>query len=157
MSSNRTNNIDNSNVDINNQGDDSSSGSSVYIREIPGNNPTESDTEESVDSQVSRLKCTIKVKVKFRLKESVTKFATVKVTQDDLHQCRVYTVDPVKQRRIEEKTGGTITQIWSRAAGSLTFELEVREKRQAPQVFGPLTEAKTKTQEQYAKRKRGDP
>jgi len=95
MSSNRSNNINNE-TNVNNQGDDSSSGSSVFIRVIPGNNPTDSDTEGSVDSQVSRPKYTIKVKVKFGSKEGITEFTTIKVTQDDFHECRVYTVDPVK-------------------------------------------------------------
>jgi len=157
MSSNRNNKIDNSN--INNRGDDSSSGSSVYVRVIPGNDPTDSDTEGSVDSQVSRPKCTIKVKVKFGLKEGTTEFTSIKVTQDDFHECRVYTMDPVKQRQTE-KRGGIVTKVWSSAAGPLTFELEVREKKQPPQLFGPLTEAKTKdwkNHKQYLKKKRGDP
>jgi len=154
MSSNRNNDNDNNNVDINNQGDDSSSGSSVYARVIPGNGPTDSDTESSVDSQVSNPKCTIKVKAKFGSKESITEFITIKVTQDDFHECRVYTVDPVKQRRTEKKTG-PVTKVWSSAAGPVTFELEVREKKHPPQLFGPLTEAKAKDQEQFLKRKRG--
>jgi len=65
-------------------------------------------------------------------------------------------VDPVKQRQTE-KRGGLITKVWSSAAGPLTFELEVRERKQPPQLFGPLTEAKTRDHEQYLKRKRGDP
>jgi len=89
-------------------------------------------------------------------KQTITEVATIKVTQDDFHECRVYTVDPVKQRRIEEKTG-PITRVWSRAGGCVTFELEVREKKQPPQLFGPLTEAKTREYEQHLKRKRGDP
>jgi len=97
-------NIDNY-ININDEAEASSKGSSVYVRVIPGNAPTESDTEGSVDSQVSRPECTIKVKVKFGSKQSITEFATVKVAQDDFHECRVYTVDPVKQRQIEEKTG----------------------------------------------------
>jgi len=67
----------------------------------------------------------------------------------------VYTVDPVKQRQIEEKTR-TITQVWSRAPGCVTFELEAREKKQPPQLLGPLTEAKTKEYQQHLKRKRED-
>jgi len=63
-------------------------------------------------------------------------------------------VDPNKQRQIEEKTG-TITRVWSRAGGCATFELEIRKKKEPPQFFGPLTEAKTKAQEQHLKRKRG--
>ena len=67
MSINRNNDTNNeTNVtNINNQEDDhSSSGSSFYVRFIPGNNPTDLETEGSVDSQVSRPKCTIKVTVK---------------------------------------------------------------------------------------------
>ena len=124
-------------ININDEAEASSEESSVYVRVIPGNAPTESDTEGSVDSQVSRPKCAIKVKVKFGLKQSITEFATIKVTQDDFHECRVYTVDPVKQRGIDEKTG-TTTRVWSRAAGCVTFELEVCGKKQPPQVFGCL-------------------
>jgi len=103
---------------------------------------------------VKRPKCTIKVEFgSVWEKQSITEVATIKVTQDNFHECRVYTVDPVKQRRIEEKTG-TITRVWSRAAGCVTFELKVRKRKQPPQVFGPLTEAKTKGQEQYLERKR---
>jgi len=156
MSSNRANDIGNSNVDINSQEDDSSSGSSVFVRVIPGNNPTDSDTEGSIDSQVSCPKCTIKVKAKFGSKESITEFIPIKVAQDDFHECRVYTADPVKQRQTKKRTGA-VTKVWLSAAGPLTFELEVRERSQPPQLFGPLTEAKTKDHEQYLKRKRGDP
>jgi len=151
-------NIDNK-TNINNQGDDSSSGSSVFIRIIPGNDPTDSDTEGSVDSQVSRPKCAIRVKVKFGLKKGITEFTTIKVTQDDFHECRVYTVDPVKQRQTE-KRGGLITKVWSSEERPLTFKLEAREKKKPPQIFGPLTEAKTndwKNHELHLKRKRGDP
>jgi len=157
MNSNRNNEIDNSN--INNLEDDSSSGSSFYVRIIPGNDPTDSDTEGSVDSQVSRPKCTIKVTVKCGSKEGITEFASIKVTQDDFHECRVYTVDPVKQRQTE-KRGGLVTKVWSSAAGPLIFKLKVREKKKPPQLFGPLTEAKTRVQEDhelYLKRKREDP
>jgi len=157
MNSNRNNEIDNSN--INNLEDDSSSGSSFYVRIIPGNDPTDSDTEGSVDSQVSRPKCTIKVTVKCGSKEGITEFTSIKVTQDDFHECRVYTVDPVKQRQTE-KRGGLVTKVWSSAAGPLIFKLKVREKKKPPQLFGPLTEAKTRVQEDhelYLKRKREDP
>jgi len=97
------------------------------------------------------------VKVKFGSvweAQAITQVVTIKVTQDDFHECRVYAVDPNKQRRIEEKTG-TIKRVWSRAGGYATFELEIRKKKDPPQFFGPLTEAKTKAQEQYLKRKRG--
>ena len=114
------NDINNSN--INNLEDDSSSGSSFYVRIIPGNDPTDSETEGSVDSQVSRPKCTIKVTVKCGSKEGITEFTSIKVTQDDFHECRVYTVDPVKQRQTE-KRGGLVTKVWSSAAGPLIFEL----------------------------------
>jgi len=146
MSSNRSNDIDNE-TNINNQEDDSS-GSSLYVRFIPGNNPTDSETEGSVDSQVSRPKLTIKVTVKCGSKEGITEFTSIKVTQDDFHECRVYTVDPVKQRQTE-KRGGLVTKVWSSAAGPLIFELEVREKPQPPQLFGPLTKEKTKQWEAF--------
>jgi len=153
-------NIDNeTNININNQGDDSSSGSSVFIRIIPGNNPTDSDTEGSVDSQVSRPKSTIRVKVKFGSKKGITEFTTIQVTQDNFHECRVYTVDPVKQRQTEKREG-LIAKVWSSEEGPLTFELKVREKKRPPQIFGPLTKAKTedwKNHDLYLKRKRGDP
>jgi len=99
------------------------------------------------------------VKAKFGSKKGITEFTTIKVTQDDFHECRVYTMDPVKQRQTE-KRGGPITKVWSSEEGPLTFELEVREKKKPPQIFGPLTEAKTndwKNHELYLKRKRGDP
>jgi len=150
MSSNRNNDIN-----INNQEDDSSSGSSFYVRIIPGNDPTDSETEGSVDSQVSRPKCTIKVTVKCGSKEGITEFTSIKVTQDNFHECRVYTVDPVKQRQTK-KRGGLVTKVWSSAAGPLIFELEVREKKEPLQLFGPLTEAKTRQNELYLKRKRDD-
>jgi len=112
----------NNETNINNQEDDSSSGSSFYVRIIPGKDPTDSETEGSVDSQVSRPKCTIKVTVKCGSKEEITEFTSIKVTQDDFHKCRVYTVDPVKQRQTE-KRGGLVTKVWSSAAGPLIFEL----------------------------------
>ena len=162
MSSNRSNDINNktnNETNVNNQEDDSSSGSSFYVRFIPGNDPTDSETEGSVDSQVSRPKLTIKVAVKCRSKEGTTEFTSIKVTQSDFHECKVYTVDPVKQRQTE-KRGGLVTKVWSSAAGPLIFELEVREKKQPPQLFGPLTKEKTKQWEEHElslKRKREDP
>jgi len=149
----------NNETNVNNQEDDSSSGSSFYVRIIPGKDPTDSETEGSVDSQVSRPKCTIKVTVKCGSKEGITEFTSIKVTQDDFHECRVYTVDPVKQRQTE-KRGGLVTKVWSSAAGPLIFELEVQEKKEPPQLCGPLTEAKTKQwadHEQHLKRKRDGP
>jgi len=160
MSNNRSNDTNNeTNININNQEDDSSTGSSFYVRFIPGNDPADSETEGSVDSQVSRPKLTIKVTVKCGSKEGITEFTSIKVTQDDFHECRVYTVDPVKQRQTE-KRGGLVTKVWSGAAGPLIFELEVREKKQPPQLFGPLTKEKTKQWEEHElslKRKREDP
>jgi len=158
MSSNRSNDINNE-ININNQEDDSSTGSAFYVRFIPGNDPTDSETEGSVDSQLSRPKLTIKVTVQYGSKEGITEFTSIKVTQDDFHECRVYTVDPVKQRQTE-KRGGLVTKVWSSAAGPLIFELEVREKPQPPQLFGPLTKEKTKQWEAHElslKRKREDP
>jgi len=161
MSGNNLDQVYNRNPDINFQPYLDTSESSVEVRlsrpRDPDTAPAESDTEGSVDSQVKRPKCTIKVKFgSIWEKQTITEVATIKVTQDDFHECRVYAVDPVKQRRIEEKTG-TITRVWSRAAGTVTFELKVREKKQPPQLFGPLTEAKTKDHEEYLKRKRDNP
>jgi len=164
-SNNRSNNLDtmhNRNPDINFQPYLDTSNSSVKVRlshpSDPDTAPTKSDMDGSVDSQAKRPKCTIKVKFgSVWEKQSITEVATIKVTQDDFHECRAYyTVDPVKQRRIKVKTR-TITRVWSRAGGCVTFELEVREKKQPPQLFGPLTEAKTREYEQHLKRKRGDP
>ena len=144
-------------TNTNNQEDDSSSGSSVssvYVRIIPGNDPTDSDTEGSVDSQASRLKCTIRVQVKKGSDKGITEFATVQVTQDDFHECRVYTVDPVKQRQKRRRARSNVVKIWSSAApGPLEFELEVREKKQPLQLFGPLTKEQTEKHEKYLKRK----
>jgi len=162
MSINRNNDTNNETniTNINNQEDNhSSSGSSFYVRFIPGNDPTDSETEGSVDSQVSRPKLTIKVTVKCGSKEGITEFTSIKVTQDDFHECRAYTVDPVKQRQTE-KRGGLVTKVWSSAAGPLIFELKVREKKQPPQLFGPQTEEKTKQWAEHElclKRKREDP
>jgi len=161
---NRSNNlaqVHNRNPDINFQPYLDASELSVEARlsrpRDPDTAPMESDTEGSVDSQVKHPKCAVKVKFGFmREKQMITEVATIKVTQDDFYECSVYTVDPVKQRCIEEKTG-TLTQVWSRAAGCVTFELKIREKKSPPQHFGSLTEAKTKAQEQCAKRKGGDP
>jgi len=164
MSSNNSNNnldsVYNRNPDINFQVFEDDSDSTVEPRPWRPRDPdtalTESDTDGSVDSQVKRPKCTVKVKFGSLWEaQAITQVATIKVTQDDFHECRVYTVDPNKQSRIEEKTG-TITRVWSRAGGCATFELEIRKKKEPPQFFGPLTEAKTKAQEQYSKRKRDD-
>jgi len=123
----------------------------------PDTAPTEDNSEGSFASQVRRPKCTAKVKFGSVWEhQSIAEVATIKVTQEVFHQCRVYTVDPVKQRRIEEKTGDLI-QVWSIAPGCVTFELEMREKRKPLQLFGLLTEAKTKEEKQYLKRKREDP
>ena len=163
MSSNRRNEINETNINNQeerpHQEDDSSTGSAFYVRFIPGNDPTDSETEGSVDSQLSRPKLTIKVTVQCGSKEGITEFTSIKVTQDDFHECRVYTVDPVKQRQTEHR-GGLVTKVWSSGAGPLIFELEVREKPQPPQLFGPLTKEKTKQWEAYElslKRKREDP
>jgi len=151
-----SNNNNETNINKRSNQEDDSSGSSFYVRIIPGNDPTDSETEGSVNSQVSRPKCTIKVTVKCGSKEGTTEFTSIKVTQDDFHECRVYTVDPVKQRQTE-KRGGLVTKVWSSAAGPLIFELEVREKKEPLQLFGPLTKEKTRQNEQHLKRKREDP
>ena len=74
------------NIDINFQPNIDTSDSSVEVRltqpRDPDTAPTESDTEGSVDSQVSRPKCI--VKVKFRSvweQQAITEVATIKVTQ----------------------------------------------------------------------------
>ena len=164
MSNDNSNNnnlasVYNRNPDINFQVFDDDSDTSIEVRLARPRDPdtalTESDSD-SFDSQEKRPKCTVKVKFGSVWEaQAITQVATIKVTQDDFHECRVYTVDPNKQRRIEEKTG-TITRVWSRAGGCATFELEIRKKKEPPQFFGPLTEAKTKAQEQYSKRKRDD-
>ena len=109
-----------------------------------------------MDSQVSRPKCTIRIQVKKGSEKGVSEFATVKVTQDDFHECRVYTMDPVKQRQKRRRAGSNVVKIWSSAAGPLEFELEVPEKKAPLQLFGPLTEEQTRKEEQYLKRKRGE-
>ena len=157
--SNNENNTAQLQPDINFQPDIDTSDSSVEVRltqpRDPDTAPTESDTEGSVDSQVSRPKCIVKVKFgSVWEQQAITEVATIKVTQDDFFQCRVYTKGPVKQRQIEEKVGPPITRVWSSATGPLTFELEVREKKQPPQIFGPLTEARAKDHEKYLKRQR---
>ena len=118
MSINRSNEINNE-TNTNNQEDDSSSGSSVYVRVIPGNDPTDYDTEGSADSQALRPKCTIRIQVKKGSDKGISEFATVKVTQDDFHKCRVYTVDPVKQRRKQKRRGKDVVKVWSSAADPL--------------------------------------
>ena len=161
MSSNNNHNLASvydRNPDINFQVFEDDSDSSIEVRlarpRDPDTAPTDSDSD-SFDSQEKRPKCTVKVKFGSVWEaQAITQVATIKVTQDDFHECRVYTVDPIKQRRIEEKTG-TITRVWSSTGGCATFELKIRKKREPPQFFGPLTEAKTKAQEQYLKRKRG--
>jgi len=105
------------------------SDSSVKVRLLqprdPDTAPTASDTDGLLDSQVERPKCTVKVKFgSVWEKQTITEVATIKVTQDDFYQCRVYTKDPIKQRRIKEKTG-PITRVWSRAGGCVTFELKI--------------------------------
>jgi len=100
---NGLNNVHNRNPDINFQPYLDTSDSSVEVRlsrpRDPDTAPTESDTDGSVDSQVKRPKCAIKVKFgSVWEKQLITKVITIKVTQDDIHECRVYTVDPVKQR-----------------------------------------------------------
>jgi len=163
MSSNNSNNnlasVYNRNPYINFQVFDDDSDTSIEVRlarpRDPDTAPTESDSD-SFDSQEKQPKCTVKVKFGSVWEaQAITQVATIKVTQDDFHECRACAVDPNKQRRIEEKTG-TITRVCSRAGGCATFELEIRKKKDPPQFFGPLTEAKAKAQEQYAKRKRDD-
>ena len=158
MSNNRSNNNNNNKTGIQPFLFQDSSESSIEVRQLRPRDPdtpsTESDTDGSVDSQARRPRCTVKVKFgSVWKKQSISEVATIKATQDVFHQCRVYTKEPNKQRRIEEEV---LTRVWSRAGGCVTFELKIREKRQPLQVFGPLTEAKTKELEQHLKRKRED-
>jgi len=80
---------------------DSGSESLIEIRIRRAPDPDAAPTEDDSDSHDSQLRCPkCTIKVKFAVlweKGSKTKSATVKVTQDDFHQCRVYTVEPVKQ------------------------------------------------------------
>jgi len=84
----------------------------------------------------------------------IKEVATIKVTQSKHFECRAYTADPVKQEITQEKTldrqyKGDLTRNWSTAAVEATFELEIRRKRKPKQLFGPLTEEKTKSLEQH--------
>jgi len=120
---------------------------------------TASDTEGSVDSQVKPPACTIKIKFGSVWETQCVKdVATIKVKSKDF-EVRAYTVPPVNQEITQERTlkgkyKGGLTRIWSKAPGEATFELEIRKKRKPKQLFGPLTEEKTRALEQHLKRKR---
>jgi len=92
--------------------------------------------------------------------QCVKDVATIKVKSKDF-EVRAYTVPPVNQEITQERTlrgkyKGELTRIWSKAPVEATFELEVRKKRRPKQLFGPLTEEKTRALEQQKKRKRED-
>jgi len=120
---------------------------------------TESDTEGSVDSQVKPPACIIKIKFGSVWETRCVKdVATIKVKSKDF-EVRAYTIPPVNQEITQERTlngryKGELTRIWSKAPGEATFELEIRKKRKPKQLFGPLTEEKTRALEQHLKRKR---
>jgi len=122
---------------------------------------TASDTEGSVDSQVKPPACTIRIKFGSVWETQCVKdVATIKVKSKDF-EVRAYTVPPVNQEITQERTlrgkyKGELTRIWSKAPGEATFELEIRKKRKPKQLFGPLTEEKTRALEQHLKRKRED-
>ena len=91
-----------SNVDVNIQQDDSSSGSSVNVRAIPGNQLTEALSSDSEPSTEEREKgCIIEVRVETQLSRNYTqaKGVRVRVLQSNLHRVRIYTPEDIKQRQ----------------------------------------------------------
>jgi len=92
-------NIDNE-TNVNNQEDSSSSGSSIFVRVIPGNQLTEgssSDSQSEPSTGERERRCIIKVRVEAPLSSPRSKGVTIRVLKSNLHRVRIYTPEDIEQ------------------------------------------------------------
>ena len=127
-------NIDNKTDINNNQEDDSSSRSSVYIRVIPGNQLTEassSDSEPEPSTEERERQCIIEVRVETQLSRDYTQArgVRVRVLQSNLHRVRIYTPEDIEQKQESCNPNEDTIRIWSpENCVPWKFEIEIQER-----------------------------
>jgi len=120
-----------SNVNSNIREEDSSSGSSVDIRVIPGNALTEassSDSEPSCSTNERERRYVIKILVETPQSRShnQAKGVTVRLLQSNLHRVRIYAPDDIEQAK---DTYEDSIRVWSpENVIPWKFEIEVQER-----------------------------
>ena len=112
--------------------EDSSSGSSVDIRVLPGSSLT---GEESSDSNAtfggSEKSCILEVRVETQLSRDYTqaKGVRIRVLQSDLHRVRVFTPEDIEQRQEGVNPNEDVIRVWSpENCIPWKFEIEVTER-----------------------------
>jgi len=146
-------NIDNE-ANINNREDDSSSGSSMFVRVIPGNQLTEalsSDLEPEPSTEERERRCIIEVRVETQLSRDYTQArgVRVRVQQSNLHRVRIYTPEDIEQKQESCNPNEDTIRIWSpENCVPWKFEIEIQErdpvnplKRPASRPGSPQQEA----------------
>jgi len=124
-------NIDNE-ANINNQEDNSSSGSSIFVQVIPGNQLTEASSSDS-QSEPSRgdreRHCIIEVGVEAPLSSPRRKGVTLRVLQSNLHRVRIYTPLDLEQAHKGVNPNEDTIRVWS-PEGCIPwkFEIEITER-----------------------------
>jgi len=144
----------NINNKINNQGDSSSSGSSTFVRVIPGNQLTEassSDSEPEPSTEERERRCVIKVRLETQLSRDCTQARGVRVRllQSNLHGVRIYTPEDIEQKQESCNPNEDTIRIWSpENCVPWKFEMETQErdpvnplKRPASRPGSPQQEA----------------
>ena len=147
MSTNRSSEINNE-TNINDQEEDSSSGSSVDIRVIPGNSLTGDESSDSDPPPEEREKrCIIEVRVETQLSRDYTqaKGVRVRVLQSNLHRVRIFTPEDIEQRQEGCNPNEDVIRVWSpEHCIPWKFEIKVTErnrKRPASRPGSPQQEA----------------
>ena len=132
MSANRSSEANNE-TNINERSEeDSSSGSSVDIRVLPGSSLT---GNESSDSNAtfggSEKSCILEVRVETQLSRDYTqaKGVRIRVLQSDLHRVRVFTPEDIEQRQEGVNPNEDVIRVWSpENCIPWKFEIEVTER-----------------------------
>jgi len=123
-----------------NQEDNGSSGSSVFVQVIPGNQLTEassSDLEPSCSSSERQRRCVIEIRVEAPLSSPRSKGVTIRVLQSNLHRVRIYTPEDIKQAQEGVNPNEDTVRVWSpENCLPWRFNLEITERER--EEYNPL-------------------
>jgi len=127
-----SNNDNDNETNINNQEDSSSSGSSVFVRVIPGNQLTEAssrDSQSEPSTGESERPCIIEIGVEAPLSSPRRKGVTVRVLQSNLHRVRIYTPLNLEQAHESVNPNEDTMRVWDPSCClPWKFEIEITER-----------------------------
>ena len=143
-------NIDNE-TNINNQEDSSSSGSSMFVRVIPGNQLTEassSDSQPEPSIGERERRCIIEVGVEAPLSSPRRKGVTIRVLQSNLHRVRIYTPLDLEQAQEGVNPNEDTIRVWSpENCIPWKFEIEITEREAVNPLKRPASRPGSPQQE----------